>query len=85
MQAYNCKDRESAATVGWENLRKLDIGELMETLGLTDKTLVNVVVMGIVRPEKLEKKLLQKLILKLKKLRDLFRRIFLIVLLGTNI
>ena len=38
-QVYDCKDRESAAQIGWENIRKLDVAELMEESGLTDKYL----------------------------------------------
>ena len=40
MRVYDCKDRGSAANVGWENVRKLDFSELMEESGLTD-TLLN--------------------------------------------
>lgn len=39
MQSYDCKDEESAAQIGYENLRKLDITELMEEGGITDKKL----------------------------------------------
>lgn len=39
MQVYECKDRESAATIGWENLRKLDYTEIMEIAGITDQKL----------------------------------------------
>lgn len=39
MQVYDCKDRETAATIGWENIRKLDFSELMEESGLTDQLL----------------------------------------------
>lgn len=39
MRVYDCKNEESAAQIGWENLRKLDFGELMEEAGITDKKL----------------------------------------------
>lgn len=39
VQIYDCKDRESAATIGWENLRKLDFSDLLEDSGITDKYL----------------------------------------------
>lgn len=35
-KVYNCKNRESAANIGWENVRKLDFSNLMEESGLTD-------------------------------------------------
>lgn len=41
MKVYDCKDRESAASVGWETLRKLDIAELMEEKGLTDSRILD--------------------------------------------
>lgn len=36
MQAYDCKDRNTAKQIGWENITKLDFNELMDTMGLTD-------------------------------------------------
>lgn len=40
LSVYDCNgDREVAATIGWENLRKLDFAELMEAGGITDKRL----------------------------------------------
>lgn len=47
MQSYDCKDRETAATVGWENLRKLDFAMLMEEGGITDKKLKEKLVDGL--------------------------------------
>ena len=38
MQSYNCKDRNSAALIGHENLIKLNFEELMAVIGLTDET-----------------------------------------------
>lgn len=40
MQVYDCKDEHSAAQIGYENLRKLDIAKLMEQRGLTDISLL---------------------------------------------
>lgn len=39
MRAYNCKDRDSASQIAYENLRKLEISmpELMNRMGLTDE------------------------------------------------
>ena len=39
MRVYDCQDRNSARTIGHENLIKLDYGELMEEAGITDKML----------------------------------------------
>lgn len=41
MIAYNLTEdqRESAAQIGWENIRKLDFSELMEENGITDARL----------------------------------------------
>ena len=47
MQVYNCKDREVAATVGWENLRKLDFSDFLEEAGLTDKLLQEKLMEGL--------------------------------------
>ena len=38
-QVYNCKTRDSAKQIGYENITKLDFGELMEEGGLTDNKL----------------------------------------------
>ena len=47
MRTYDCKDRESASQIGWENLRKLDFGDLMEESGLTDDKLNKKLVEGL--------------------------------------
>ena len=52
MKVYNCKDRESAAVIGSENLTKLNFQELMEEMGLTDVTLLNVGTEGMIKPVK---------------------------------
>lgn len=39
MQSYDCEDRVTAASIGYENLRKLQTNEIMESMGLTDKRL----------------------------------------------
>lgn len=40
MQVYDCEDRESAANIGSENIRKLQFDELMEKAGITDRKLI---------------------------------------------
>lgn len=40
MQAYDCKDRDVAASIGNENLRKLDFQQLMDAMGLDDENLL---------------------------------------------
>ena len=47
MQVYDCKDRPSAATIGWENLRKLDYTAFMEAAGITDKLLQEKLLEGL--------------------------------------
>ncbi len=39
MQVYDCKDRDSAKSIGSENLTKLDLVSLMNAQGLTDERL----------------------------------------------
>ena len=48
MQVYDCKDRDSAKSMGWENLTKLDFAELMEESGLTDDLLQQKIMEGLV-------------------------------------
>lgn len=52
MQAYNVKNREYAAQIGWENVRKLDIQGLMEEMGLTDVALLNAAAEGLTKSMK---------------------------------
>lgn len=47
MQVYDCKDRGAAATIGWENMRKLDTKDLMDAKGLTDDKLFSVLQEGL--------------------------------------
>lgn len=47
MQSYDCKDRESAAQIGYENLRKLDYREFLEEAGITDNILLKKVAEGL--------------------------------------
>lgn len=47
MQAYDCKSRETAANIGYENLRKLDYQELLETAGVSDQTLIATLIDGL--------------------------------------
>lgn len=37
MLAYDCKDRDSANTIGNENLAKLGLKNILETIGLSDE------------------------------------------------
>lgn len=51
-QVYDCKDKGSAANIGWENVRKLDMNELMEEMGLTDIALMNIGTEGMTKAVK---------------------------------
>ena len=46
-KVYDCKNRESAATIGWENLRKLDYTAFLEEAGITDKLLQQKILEGL--------------------------------------
>lgn len=52
MRVYDCKTRESAHTIGSENLSKLAISDLMEEMQLTDVALVNMGIEGATKPVK---------------------------------
>lgn len=47
MQSYDCKDRESASQIGYENLRKLDYIDFLEAAGVTDKLLQEKLLEGL--------------------------------------
>lgn len=47
MQSYDCANRESAAQIGWENLRKLDYDAFLEEAGITDKLLQQKILDGL--------------------------------------
>lgn len=47
MQTYDCKDRESAKSIGSQNLSKLNYSDLLEEAGLTDIKLVQVLLNGL--------------------------------------
>lgn len=47
MQVYDCQDRESAAQIGYENMRKLDYTDFMEAAGVTDKLLQDKLLEGL--------------------------------------
>ena len=47
MQSYDCKDRDSAAVIGFENLRKLNYEEFLEEAGITDKLLQQKIIDGL--------------------------------------
>lgn len=42
MMSYDTTDRVVAATIGYQNVRKLQIDDLMEEMGLTDVALINI-------------------------------------------
>lgn len=46
-RSYDCNTREVAKTIGWENLSKLDFGELLEVRGVTDNQLAKKVDEGL--------------------------------------
>lgn len=46
-RVYDVKDRNSAKQIGYENLSKLDFGDLMEEAGLTDNVLNNKLAEGL--------------------------------------
>ena len=47
MQVYDCKERETAAVIGHENLRKLNYEEFLEEAGITDKLLQDKIKEGL--------------------------------------
>lgn len=48
MQSYDCNgNRETAAQIGWENLRKLDYSDFLEEAGITDKLLQEKIMEGL--------------------------------------
>lgn len=47
MKVYDCKDRNSAKQIGYENLSKLDYREFLEEAGLTDKKLNQKIIEGL--------------------------------------
>lgn len=50
----NPNDRVTAATIGYQNIRKLQMADLMEAMGLTKKALLQTVTVGMVKPNKAE-------------------------------
>ena len=47
MQVYDCKNRKSARVIGSQNLAKLNISDVLEELGLTDKRIGELVIEGL--------------------------------------
>ena len=41
IRVYDCKNRETASNIGYENVRKLEFPQLMEDMGITDVALLN--------------------------------------------
>jgi hypothetical protein len=54
-RVYNVTSRESAANIGWENVRRIENSELMESMGLTKRNLINLVAQGLTKPVKRER------------------------------
>lgn len=56
MRVYNCKgNRETAAQIGYENIRKLDFTELMDAKGMTDDFLLDQVNEGMTKAGRVAK------------------------------
>lgn len=47
MQVYDCKDRDSAGVIGYENLRKLNYEDFLEEAGITDALLQKKIIEGL--------------------------------------
>jgi len=47
LQVYDVKDRNSAAQIGWENVRKLDYTEFLEEAGITDVLIQKKIMEGL--------------------------------------
>ncbi len=52
LAGYRCSNEQSYRQIGYENLTKLDISELMEELGLSNVALLRVLTAGLTRPVK---------------------------------
>lgn len=52
LKVYDCKNEVTAANIGSENLRKLQIPELMEEMGLSDIALMNIGAEGMTKAVK---------------------------------
>jgi len=46
-KVYNCKNRDSAKQIGWENLTKLDFADFLEEAGITDNLLQQRIMEGL--------------------------------------
>lgn len=47
MRVYDCKDRDSASNIGWENVRKLEYADFLEEAGITDVLLQKKIIEGL--------------------------------------
>lgn len=52
MIVYDCNNRVTAGAIGYENLKKLQIDDMMEAMGITDKTLLQSLALGIRNPQR---------------------------------
>ncbi len=59
MLTYDCKDRVVARVIGSQNLSKLNVSELMEAMGMTKKSLLQMAMIGMVKPDKAENRLVK--------------------------
>ena len=60
MQVYDCKNRDSAANIGYENVRKLDYTEFLEAAGVTDKLLQDKILEGLDATRTVSAKIIDK-------------------------
>jgi len=47
MKVYDCKSKETAAVIGFENLRKLNYEDFLETAGITDALIQKKIMEGL--------------------------------------
>jgi phage terminase small subunit len=52
LAGYDATSEDSFAAIGYQNFRKLQMSELLESMGLTKQSLVKVLAIGITRPTK---------------------------------
>jgi phage terminase small subunit len=60
LYAYDTTDRETAASIGWENLRKLDYTDFLEEAGITDKLLQQKILEGLEATRTVSAKIINK-------------------------
>lgn len=60
MQAYDCKDRNSASIIGFENIRKLNYEDFLEEAGITDSLLQKKIIEGLDATRTVSAKIINK-------------------------